>query len=136
MERLAPQAALLLDEWYSRCRAAEAHRARERDAAVVLQACCRGALQRRELARLGCARAWGAAERGRERRPPAGWRPHASAPCLPARLRRRVAVTIQRCWRGHLGRRRFAAALAARNAQLRQVRSLRAPACASLSAEH
>lgn len=52
MERLATHAALALDEFFSRCRAAEAHRAQEHGAAVVLQASWRGCLQRMELERL------------------------------------------------------------------------------------
>jgi len=35
-----------------------------------------------------------------------------------------VALTIQKCWRGFLGRKKFAAARAAKNKQLREVRGL------------
>jgi hypothetical protein len=45
--------------------------------------------------------------------------PHPVA--LAVMLCRQVAITIQKCWRGYLGRQRFAAVLAAHNTQLRQV---------------
>ncbi|WIA38425.1 hypothetical protein OEZ86_001750 [Tetradesmus obliquus] len=129
LDRLSAAAARAVDEYYERCRAAEQHRKEEEHAAVVLQSCWRGKLQRHELQKLShvaltIQRCW-RGYLGRQRF--AAARSARNTQLREAYFNHQATV-IQNCWRGHFSRSRvhdfykrkaYLAAVAAANAAVR-----------------
>uniref|UniRef100_A0A383V9A3 Uncharacterized protein n=1 Tax=Tetradesmus obliquus TaxID=3088 RepID=A0A383V9A3_TETOB len=129
LDRLSAAAARAVDEYCERCRAAEQHRKEEEHAAVVLQSCWRGKLQRHELQKLShvaltIQRCW-RGYLGRQRF--AAARSARNTQLREAYFNHQATV-IQNCWRGHFSRSRvhdfykrkaYLAAVAAANAAVR-----------------
>ncbi|WIA18124.1 hypothetical protein OEZ85_009602 [Tetradesmus obliquus] len=129
LDRLSAAAARAVDEYYERCRAAEQHRKEEEHAAVVLQSCWRGQLQRHELHKLShvaltIQRCW-RGYLGRQRF--AAARSARNTQLREAYFNHQATV-IQKCWRGQFSRSRvhdfykrkaYLAAVAAANAAVR-----------------